>query len=196
MRPKEKIEDFLRRWRSRYEGNRALWVVLVVLVALLLARRVRVMRVLVPVVIGGVVVIGIILLFPPTPLLNNSTGPVVKNGVAAIVVCGNKRDGMLMSATDLAPEPQTGSWSLESRGGCDYYYHHPPDATQRANRHERAEQTAIAACGTKRDLAAVLKRIPEPATGTWETEPKGTCRVQYPHPPDRWQRMAWHERAL
>jgi hypothetical protein len=194
MRPKEKIEDFLRRYW--YEGNRALWVVvLVVLVALLLVRRIRVLRVLVPAAIGGIVVIVVILLSPPRPLLN-STGPVVKNGVAAIVVCGNKRDGMLMSATDLAPEPQTGSWSVESRGSCEYYYHHPPDATQRANRHERAEQTAIAACGTKRDLAAVLKRIPEPATGTWGTEPRGTCRVQYPHPPDRWQRMAWHERAL
>ena len=191
MEFRRRVEDYLRRYW--YEGNRALWVVvLVVLVALLLVRRIRVFRVLVPVVIGGIVVIGIILLFPPTPLLNNSTGPVVKNGVAAIVVCGNKRDGMFMSATDLAPEPQTGSWSLESRGTCEYYYHHPPDATQRANRHERAEQAAVATCGTKRDLAAVLKRIPEPATGTWGTEPRGTCRVQYPHPPDRWQSMTRH----
>jgi hypothetical protein len=143
MGPKEKIEDFLRRWRSRYEGNRALPVVVLAVLAslaLLLVLRKRVIRALVPVVIIGIVVIGIILLFPPTPLLKNSTGPVVKNGVAAIVVCGNKRDGMLMSATDIAPEPQTGAWSLESRGGCDYYYHHPPDATQRANRHERAER--------------------------------------------------------
>ncbi len=143
MGPKEKIEDFLRRWRSRYEGNRALPVVVLAVLAslaLLLVLRKRVIRALVPVVIIGIVVIGIILLFPPTPLLNNSTGPVVKNGVAAIVVCGNKRDGMRWSATDIAPEPQTGAWSLESRGGCDYYYHHPPDATQRANRHERAER--------------------------------------------------------
>jgi hypothetical protein len=143
MGPKEKIEDFLRRWRSRYEGNRTLPVVVLAVLAslaLLLVLRKRVIRALVPVVIIGIVVIGIILLFPPTPLLKNSTGPVVKNGVAAIVVCGNKRDGMLMSATDIAPEPQTGAWSLESRGGCDYYYHHPPDATQRANRHERAER--------------------------------------------------------
>jgi hypothetical protein len=63
-----KIEDFLRRWRSRYEGNRALWVVvLVVLVALLLVRRIRVMRVLVPAAIGGIVAIGIILWFPQHP---------------------------------------------------------------------------------------------------------------------------------
>jgi hypothetical protein len=136
-----KIEDFLRRWRSRYEGNRALWVVvLVVLVALLLVRRIRVLRVLVPAAIGGIVAIGIILWVPPAPLLTNSSGPVVKNGVAAIVVCGNKRDGMRWSATDIAPEPGTGAWSVEERNGCDYYYHHPPDATQRENRHERAEQ--------------------------------------------------------
>jgi hypothetical protein len=75
-----------------------------------------------------------------TPLLNSDEGPVVKNGVAAIVVCGNKRDEMRWSATDIAPEPQTGGWSVEERNGCDYYYHHPPEATQRANRHERAEQ--------------------------------------------------------
>jgi hypothetical protein len=141
MGPREKIEDFLR--RHGYEGNRKLWgvlIVLAVLAALLVVRRITRIRVLVPVVIGGIVIIGIILLFPPTPLRNNSTGPVVKNRVAAIVVCGNKRDDMFMSATDLAPELGTGSWSVESRGTCEYYYHHPPDATQRANRQERAEQ--------------------------------------------------------
>ena len=190
MGPREKIEDFLR--RHGYEGNRELWgvlIVLAVLAALLVVRRLRVIRVLVPVVIGGVVVLGWLLYKPiaPTPLLNSHEGPVVKNGVAAIVVCGNKRDGMVGSAMDIAPEPQTGGWSVEPRGTCDVYYHHPPDAIQRENRQERAEQAATAACGTKRDLAAVLKRIPEPATGTWGTEPKGTCRVQYPHPPDRWQ---------
>jgi hypothetical protein len=176
-------------WRYWYAGNRALLVVAAILVALLLMRRLRVFHVLVPAVIGGIIVVGWFLYKPiaPTPLLNSDEGPVVKNGVAAIVVCGNKRDGMLGSATNLAPEPQTGAWSMESKGTCDIYYHHPPEATQRENRQERAEQAATAACGTKRDLAAVLKRIPEPATGTWGTEPKGTCRVQYPHPPDRWQ---------
>ena len=75
MGPKEKIEDFLRRWRSRYEGNRALWVVvLVVLVALLLVRRIRVLRVLVPAAIGGIVVIVVILLSPPRPLLTGAMG--------------------------------------------------------------------------------------------------------------------------
>jgi hypothetical protein len=139
---RERIEDFLRRYW--YEGNRALWVVvLVVLVALLLVRRIRVVRALkVTALIGGIVVVGWLLassLQLPMPLLS-SHGPVVRNGVAAIVVCGNKRDGMWMSATDIAPEPGTGSWSVEERGKCDIYYHLPPDATQRANRHERAAQ--------------------------------------------------------
>ena len=72
MGPKEKIEDFLRRYW--YEGNRALWVVLVVLVALLLVRRIRVLRVLVPAAIGGIVVIVVILLSPPRPLLTGAMG--------------------------------------------------------------------------------------------------------------------------
>jgi hypothetical protein len=179
------VKNFL--WRYWYAGNRALLVVAAILVALLFVRRIRVMRVLVPAAIGGIVAIGIILWFPPAPLLTNSSGPVVKNGVAAIVVCGNKRDGMLGSAMDLAPEPQTGTWSVEERNGCDYYYHHPPEATQRENRQERAERVATAACGTRRDLFAVLKLIPEPATGTWGEQPRHTCKIQYPHPPDRWQ---------
>lgn len=130
-------------WRYWYAGNRALLVVAAILVALLLLRRLRVFHVLVPAVIGGIVVVGWFLYKPtaPTPLLNSDEGPVVKNGVAAIVVCGNKRDGMLGSAIeDIAPEPRTGAWSLESRGGCDYHYHHPPNAEQRKNRQERAAQ--------------------------------------------------------
>jgi hypothetical protein len=135
------VKNFL--WRYWYAGNRALLVVAAILVALLLMRRLRVFHVFVPAVIGGIVVVGWFLYKPiaPTPLLHSPEGPVVENGVAAIVVCGNKRDGMLGSAIeDLAPEPGTGTWSLESRGGCDYYYHHPPNAEQRENRQERAAQ--------------------------------------------------------
>jgi hypothetical protein len=139
------VKNFL--WRYWYAGNRALLVVVAILVALLLMRRLRVFHVLVPAVIGGIVVVGWLLYKPiaPTPLLNSHEGPVVKNGVAAIVVCGNKRDGMLMSATNLAPEPQTGAWSMESKGTCDIYYHHPPEPIQRENRQERAErkQTSV-----------------------------------------------------
>jgi len=152
------VRNFL--WRYWYAGNRALLVVAAILVVLLLVRRLRVFHVLVPAVIGGIVVLGWFLYNPiaSTPLLNSHEGPVVKNGVAAIVVCGNKRDGMLGSAIeDLAPEPRTGTWSLESRDGCDYYYHHPPNAEQRKNRQERAEreQTSVDrngsvwACGRK-----------------------------------------------
>jgi hypothetical protein len=134
------VKNFL--WRYWYAGNRALLVVAAILVALLVVRRLRVFHVLVPAVIVGIVVLGWLLYRPiaPTPLLNSPEAPVVKNGVAAIVVCGNKRDGMRWSATDIAPEPQTGGWSVQPRGTCDIYYHHPPDATQRENRQERAAQ--------------------------------------------------------
>jgi hypothetical protein len=139
------VKNFL--WRYWYAGNRALLVVAAILVALLLMRRLRVFHVLVPAVIGGIIVVGWFLYKPiaPAPLLNSHEGPVVKNGVAAIVVCGNKRDGMLGSAIDLAPEPQTGAWSMEQTGRCDIYYHHPPEASQRENRQERAEreQTSV-----------------------------------------------------
>jgi hypothetical protein len=184
------VKNFL--WRYWYAGNRALLVVAAILVALLVVRRLRVFHVLVPAVIGGIVVVGWFLYNPiaSTPLLNSDEGPVVKNGVAAIVVCGNKRDETLGSAIDLAPEPQTGTWSLESEGACDIYRHHPPDGTQRENRQVRAEgEVADATCGTKRDLFAALKHIPEPATGTWGTLPRGACKIQYPHPSDRWQSM-------
>jgi hypothetical protein len=139
------VRDFL--WRYWYAENRSRLVLaliaLAILVVLLLVRRLRVFHVLVPAVIGGIVVLGWFLYNPlaSTPLLPSPEGPVVENGVAAIVVCGNKRDGMLGSAIeDIAPEPRTGGWSLESRGGCDIHYHHPPNAEQRKNRHERAEE--------------------------------------------------------
>jgi hypothetical protein len=135
---RERIEDFMRRYW--YEGNRALLVlvvVLAVLVAILLVRRLRVLRVLVPAVIGGIVVVLINLLLPPMPLLH-SDGPVVENGVAAIVACGEKRD--LEAVMKYVPEPATGTWGTEPRGTCTVHYHHPPDRWQRANRHERANQ--------------------------------------------------------
>jgi hypothetical protein len=75
-------------------------------------------------------------LVPPVPKLS-SDGPVVRNGVAAIVACGKKRGFEVVSA---APEPRTGTWGVERRGGCNVYYHHPPDATQREARHQRARE--------------------------------------------------------
>jgi hypothetical protein len=75
-------------------------------------------------------------LVPPIPRLS-SDGPVVRNGVVAIVACGKKRGFEVVSA---APESRTGTWGVERKGECNVYYHHPPDAIQRENRHERAQE--------------------------------------------------------
>ena len=75
-------------------------------------------------------------LVPPIPRLS-SDGPVVRNGVAAIVACGKKRGFQVVGA---APESGTGTWGVERRGECNVYYHHPPEATQREARQQRAQQ--------------------------------------------------------
>ena len=143
---RKRIEEFIRRyWR---EGNRVLRVLAVavaVLLALLLARRVlRVLRVVaVPVAIGAILVVAGWLLLGPLTIPRFSTeGPVVRNGVAVVVACGKKRglEGF-EDATDSASEPPTGTWSAEKWGNCAIWYHHPPDAEQRENRHQRAAAT-------------------------------------------------------
>jgi len=50
-------------------------------------------------------------LIPPTPRLS-SDGPVVKNGVVAIVACGKKRGFEVVGA---APEARTGTWGSRGR---------------------------------------------------------------------------------
>ena len=75
-------------------------------------------------------------LVPPVPRLS-SDGPVVRNGVVAVVACGKKRGFEAVSA---APEPRTGTWGVERKGECNVYYHRPPDASQREARHQRAQQ--------------------------------------------------------
>ncbi len=141
---RERIEEFIRRyWR---EGNRVLRVLAVavaVLLALLMARRVlRVLRVVaVPVAIGAILVVAGWLLLGPLTIPRFSTeGPVVRNGVAVVVACGKKRglEG-LEAARDYVPEPGTGGWWPERRGDCTVWYHRPPGAEQRENRHQRAE---------------------------------------------------------
>jgi hypothetical protein len=70
-----------------------------------------------------------------------SEGPVVRNGVAAVVVCGKKRgfeEGM-MAAMKYVPEPRTGTWWPAREGECTTWYHRPPGWEQRHNRHERAQ---------------------------------------------------------
>jgi hypothetical protein len=79
-------------------------------------------------------------LVPPIPRLS-SDGPVVRNGVAAIVACGEtKREELALKAVSAAPEPGTGTWGVERKGDCNVYYHHPPDASQREARHQRAQE--------------------------------------------------------
>jgi hypothetical protein len=157
---RERVEDFVRHFMRRYgyEENRALAVAVAagaIVVAILLA--LRVLRVFPKVVVAMVVATGATLVLlgwlllggfaglpvgawnTPMPKVT-SVGPLVENGVAAIVACGKKRgfEGM-DAAMDYAPEPRTGTWSYERRGECTVWYHHPPDDYQREQRHQRAQ---------------------------------------------------------
>jgi len=116
------IEGFLR-GRYGYEGN-------------------RVFRVLaVPVLIGAILVVGWSLFGSLLTIPRFSTeGPVVRNGVAAVMVCGEKQRGFegMYKAMDYVPEPRTGTWAPVRKGDCTVWYHNPPGLEQRHNRHERA----------------------------------------------------------
>lgn len=110
-----------------------------------------------PVLIGAtLVVVGWLLTSASFALLTiprfSTDGPVVRNGVAVVVVCGKKRASgrldaahfkRLDAATSYAPEPRTGTWGHEERGTCTVFYHHPPGFEQRMNRQLRAEQSSI-----------------------------------------------------
>jgi hypothetical protein len=137
---RERNEAFVRRYG--YEGNRVLRV-LAVAVAILLVLRVRVLRVLAaPVLIVAILAVGGWLLLGSLTIPRvSTTGPVVRNGVAAIVACGEKRglEGM-DTAMDYVPEPRTGTWAPERRGECTVWHHHPPDWHQRLARHQRANE--------------------------------------------------------
>ena len=102
----------------------------------------RVFRVLAaPVLIGAILVVGWLLVGPLLTIPRiSSTGPVVRNGVAAVMVCGEKR-GMagMESAMNYVPEPGTGTWAPERRGECTVWYHNPPGLEQRYYRHEQAQ---------------------------------------------------------
>jgi hypothetical protein len=139
VEPNRRIEDLLRRYG--YEENRVFRVLAVAVAILLILRVLRVLAL--PLAIGAILVVGgWLLLGPPTPseLIPpiprlSSNGPVLRNGVVAIVACGEKRG---FEAVGSAPEPRTGTWAVERKGECNVYYHHPPDAYQREQRHQRA----------------------------------------------------------
>jgi hypothetical protein len=121
------IEGFLR-GRYGYEGYRAFRVLAA------------------PVLIGAILLAGWLLVRPLLTIPRFTTeGPVVRNGVAAVVVCGKKSGGPMnakgvMAATKYVPEPATGAWWPARRGECTVWYHRPPGLEQRHNRHERAQE--------------------------------------------------------
>jgi hypothetical protein len=118
---------------------RVLAVAVAILLALLVLRKVRVLAA--PVLIGVILVVGWLLVGPllTIPRFSSATGPVVRNGVAAIVACG-KKQGMagIDEALRYADEPRTGTWDPVQQGECTVWYHHPPDWEQRHARHQRA----------------------------------------------------------
>jgi hypothetical protein len=123
------IEGYLR-GRYGYEGPRAFWVLAV------------------PVLIGAIVLAGWILIGSLLTIPRFSPeGPVVRNGVAAVVVCRKKSGAMnekgLMAVSDHALEPRTGGWWPDKRGNCTIWYHRPPGLEQRLNRQERAANLSV-----------------------------------------------------
>jgi len=79
----------------------------------------------VPLLIGAIVVVGWLLLVPWViipPIASEST--LVRNGVAAIVVCGGQSDFETeYEAIDYAPRPNTGAWQPERKGECTVWFH-------------------------------------------------------------------------
>jgi hypothetical protein len=71
---------------------------------------------LVAVVVSIVVILVMLRWFLPGPQMGlNPDGPLVENGVAVIVACGEKRG--FIEAVGNAPDPQMGTWSRERLGG-------------------------------------------------------------------------------
>ena len=53
-----------------------------------------------------------------------SEGPLVRNGVAAVVVCGGDSDFETQyEALDYVPRPSTGVWDVEYKGDCTVWFH-------------------------------------------------------------------------
>ena len=97
--------------------------------------------------IGAILVVGWLVFVPLLTIPRFTTeGPVVRNGVAAVMVCG-KNNGTAMqrmkglyAARDYVPEPRTGGWWPEIKGECTIWYHRPPGVEQRVARHQRADK--------------------------------------------------------
>jgi hypothetical protein len=141
---------------------RVLAVAIGVLLALLALRRLRVLAA--PLLIGAILVAGWLLLGPllTIPRFTTASGPVVRNGVAAVVACGKKRD---LLPVDVVPEPRTGTWDPVQQGNCTVWYHHPPGWEQRQARQERAQREqrsvewkAVQACGREFSISAPQAR--------------------------------------
>jgi hypothetical protein len=76
------------------------------------------------VVVSVLVILGMLKwFFSGGPMVLNPGEPLVRNGVAVIVACGDKRGAF--EAMNSVPNPQMGSWSSVPRGTCVAYYHHP-----------------------------------------------------------------------
>ena len=145
---RKRIEDFIRRyWREGNRVLRALMVAVAILLVVLLALRVLrgLRRFAIPLAIGGIMVLsGWLLLGTLTIPRISSTGPVVRNGVAAVMVCGAKRGMVGMDAAmDYVPEPGTGTWAPVRKGACTVWYHSPPDWHQRIARQLRSRAPSI-----------------------------------------------------
>jgi hypothetical protein len=79
----------------------------------------------VPLLIGAIVVVGWSLFGPwliILPFASEST--LVRNGVAAIMVCGRQSDVETeYEALDYAPRPNTGVWHRARKGECTVWFH-------------------------------------------------------------------------
>ena len=86
-------------------------------------RRLRLLAVVL--LIGAIVVVGWYVLGPWViipPFAAES--PLVRNGVAAVVVCGGQSDFETQyEALDYAPRPNTGVWQAERKGECTVWFH-------------------------------------------------------------------------
>jgi hypothetical protein len=91
--------------------------------------------------VGAILVLGWFLFGSMTIPRFTTAGPVVRNGVAAVVACG-KKQGMagIEEVARYADEPRTGSWDHVRKGECTVWYHHPPGLEQRHARQERADR--------------------------------------------------------